>query len=66
MVNMSELTHRQIQELAFGDSERRELENARQQQIVFDAECPETTPERAKKFRRVNPPRMRDAKKQRA
>ena len=27
--------------------------------ITFDADCPETTPERAVKFRRVNPPRNR-------
>ena len=27
--------------------------------ILFDEDCPETTPERAKKFRRVNPPKER-------
>ena len=27
--------------------------------ITFDDDCPETTPEKAVKFRRVNPPRKR-------
>ena len=34
-----------------------DLKRARKMPIVFDEECPETTPERAMKFRRVNPPR---------
>ena len=34
-----------------------ELKAAREKPIVFDEDCPETTPERAMKFRRVNPPR---------
>ena len=29
------------------------------EEIVFDEDCPETTPERALKFKRVNPPRER-------
>ena len=36
-----------------------ELEAAKKMPITFDADCPETTPERAVKFRRVNPPRNR-------
>lgn len=35
------------------------LEAAKKMPITFDADCPETTPERAVKFRRVNPPRNR-------
>lgn len=34
-----------------------ELEKACKMPIVFDEDCPETTPKRAIKFRRVNPPR---------
>ncbi len=44
-------------ELAFTDEELKELEIAREKPIVFDEDCPETTPERALKFQRVNPPR---------
>ena len=46
-----------IEELAFTAQERQELENARKMPITFDEDCPETTPERALKFKRVNPPR---------
>lgn len=59
MVNMNEITKKQIRELAFTDSEREEIDLARSKPISFDEDCPETTPERAKKFRRVNPPRHR-------
>ena len=34
-----------------------ELERARTMPITFDEDCPETTPERAMKFKRVNPVR---------
>lgn len=44
-------------ELVFSKEELQELESARTKEIVFDEECPETTPERTLKFRRVNPPR---------
>ena len=57
MVNMSSLTEEQKKELAFTDEELEELKKARSMPIVFDSDCPETTPERAIKFRRVNPPR---------
>ena len=35
----------------------KEVEEAKKYPIEFDEDCPETTPERALKFRRVNPPR---------
>lgn len=38
--------------------EIKELETARSMLITFDDDCPETTPERAIKFKRVNPPKM--------
>ena len=44
-------------ELAFTPEELKELERARTMLITFDEDCPETTPERAMKFRRVNPVR---------
>ncbi len=44
-------------ELAFTPEELKELERARTMLITFDEVCPETTPERAMKFRRVNPVR---------
>lgn len=57
MVNKDELTAEQLAELAFTPEELAELEAARRMPIVFDEDCPETTPERAIRFRRVNPPR---------
>lgn len=42
----------------FTDEERKELERARSMPYVYDEDCPEVTPERAVKFRRVNPPRQ--------
>lgn len=44
-------------DLKLTEAERLELKRARKMPIVFDEECPETTPEMAIKFRRVNPPR---------
>ncbi len=44
-------------ELAFSEEEKKELEKARSMPITFDADGPETTPERALRFRRVNPRR---------
>ncbi len=41
--------------------EREQLEASRSMTIVYDDDCPETTPERAIKFRRVNPPRPKRA-----
>ena len=57
MVNMSDLTEQAKKELAFTPEELKELDNARKMPITFDEDCPETTPERALKFKRVNPPR---------
>ena len=57
MVNISEMTPDLAKELAFSEEELKELERARKKEIVFDEDCPETTPERALKFKRVNPPR---------
>ncbi len=61
MVNSAEMTEEMRRELAFSEEERRELERARSMPITFDEDCPETTPERAMRFRRVNPPRRRAA-----
>lgn len=44
-------------DLKLTEAERLELERARNMPIVFYEDCPETTPERALKFRRVNPRR---------
>ena len=57
MVNIDALTPEQKEELAFTEKEQEELKKARTMKITFDADCPETTPERALKFKRVNPPR---------
>ena len=56
-INASVMTKKELAELAFTDEERKELERARNMPITFDADCPETTPERAMRFQRVNPPR---------
>ena len=57
MVNMSELTEQAKRELAFTPEEIKELDKAREMPITLDEYCPETTPEKALKFKRVNPPR---------
>ena len=57
MVNTSEMTNELIHELAFSKEELEEIAKSRTMPITFDEDCPETTPERALKFRRVNPPR---------
>ena len=59
MVNMNDIPLELQNELAFTKEELAELERAKKMPINFDADCPETTPERALKFRRVNPPRKR-------
>lgn len=59
MVNMNDLSMKQREELAFTEEELTELENARKMPITFDEDCPETTPERAIRFKRVNAPRNR-------
>ena len=57
MVNRCDFSKEQMKELAFTQAELEELAAARKRPIAFDEECPETTPERALKFHRVNPPR---------
>ena len=57
MGNTVELTEEQKRELAFTAEEQAELERARSMPITFDEDCPEITPERALKFKRVNPVR---------
>jgi len=41
----------------FSNAEPAEPDNARKMPITFDEDCPETTPEMAMRFRRVNPVR---------
>ena len=48
-------------ELAFTEEDINALKEAHHTPIVFDEDCPETTPERAVKFRRVNPLRKQEA-----
>ena len=57
MANTADGTFKPIQKLAFTQDEQAELERARTMPITFDEDCPETTPERALRFRRVNPVR---------
>ena len=57
MVNAADMPRETMKELAFTQEELAELERARSMPITFDEDCPETTPERAMKFRRVNPVR---------
>ena len=57
MAKFIDLTKEQIDELAFTEKELEELERARNMSITFEEDCPETTLEKAVKFRRVNPPR---------
>ncbi|MCM1251274.1 MAG: hypothetical protein NC321_00470 [Clostridium sp.] len=63
MVNVSNLSAGLVRELAFSEEEIQELKIAREKPVVFDEDCPETTPERALKFRRVNPPRGNSARR---
>lgn len=55
MVNIENLTKEQMKELAFTKEELAALEKARTMPVTFDDDCPETTPEKAVMFRRVNP-----------
>lgn len=57
MESTADMTRELREELAFTKEELKELERARAMPITFDEDCPETTPERAMKFRRVNPVR---------
>ena len=51
-----------VLDLAFTEKERDELKRAKTLPIVFDEDCPETTPEQAIKFKRVNPVRRATVK----
>ena len=55
MVKYSELSEEQKKELVFTPEERKQLDEARKKPIVYDEDCPAVTPEKAMRFRRVNP-----------
>ena len=55
IVNMNSITEEMKKELALTEEELKELEQARKMPITFDEDCPEISPEKAIKFRRVNP-----------
>jgi hypothetical protein len=57
MVKISNLSETQIEELRFTDEEKRQLDEARRKPLIYDEDCPAVTPEKAIKFKRVNPPR---------
>ena len=57
MASTADFSLETLRELAFTEKEREELKRARALPISFDEDCPETTPERAVKFKRVNPVR---------
>ena len=63
MVNTNNMRLDLIKELAFSEEELKELENARTKPIIFDEDCLETTPEKALKFRRVNPSKRENIKR---
>ena len=56
MADMNDIGAELRKELALTSEQLAELERARKMPIVFDDDCPETRPEDAMKFRRVNPP----------
>jgi hypothetical protein len=63
MVNIKGLTAEQLKELEFSAEECAELEKARSMTVSFDKDCPETTPERAIRFHRVNPSHYTEEKR---
>lgn len=63
MVNTNRMTKEMLASLAFSEDEKAVLAEARKRPVVFDEDCPETTPERALKFRRVNPPKSQIGKR---
>jgi hypothetical protein len=63
MVNTDGMTKELIAELAFSENEINEIKLAREKPITFDEDCPETTPEKAIKFQRVNPKRRNNIKR---
>ena len=57
MTSTADFSFETLRELAFTEKEREELNWVRPLSISFDEDCPETTLERAVKFKRVNPVR---------
>ena len=55
MIKTSEMTPEMLKELAFTQEEIDELNRSREMPITFDEDSPETTPERAVRFYRINP-----------
>ena len=49
------MTPEMLKELAFTQEEIDELNRSREMPITFDEDSPETTPERAVRFYRINP-----------
>lgn len=47
---------REISEM-LSPEELKQLEETKNKPIVFEEDCPEVTPEKAVRFKRVNPPR---------
>ena len=64
MIKTSKMAPEMLKELAFTQEEIDELNHSREMPFTFDEDCPETTPERAVRFYRVNPPN-RNAKEER-
>lgn len=58
MINTRDMAKAMREELTFSKEEIEELMRAKAMPVTFDRDCPETTPERALKFKRVNPPRQ--------
>ena len=56
MMKKSEIMPEMLKELAFTQEEIDELNRSREMPITFDEDCLETTPKRAVRFYRVNPP----------
>ena len=45
-------------DITFSAEERKYLEDAKKRPITYDGDSPETTPERAMRFRRVKPSKV--------
>ena len=56
MARLIDLTDDQKKELLFTPEEILELEKAKKMPVEFDEDCPAVTPEKALRFKRVNPP----------
>ena len=56
MIKASKMEPEMLKELAFTQDDIDELNRSRNMPIAFDGDCPETTPEKAVRFHRVNPP----------